>query len=304
MEIAVKGFAMSVGFSHKDVSKERHNILHLYADILDHTAQQTETAPNLNKMLADLKTNGEAYDVLAELKKILQLSASPSDAEFQEETAGKFFGDMLTAPSETVHELLRVLEKTYTEVDAGLNNPKLIESFTGKPFVLKTPSSGKFTAVSFARQIISQITKRHRMKKEHLLMLNKVIPRIAENIIAQKGEEGFTSELEESGGIFSFSKGQILRMLDIPKACIGMLVVGSIVWPHESYLRYPAHPDYMQESYADAAAATVRGKRQVGAGHYTDAIGAIKYVRELAAQAEKVTTLLYEGYKDGFLCPY
>ena len=258
MEIAVKGFALGVGFSHEEITHERHNILHLYADILNRITRQTETAPDLDKMLAGLKTKGEAYDTLTELKRILQLSASPSDAEFQEETAGKFFGDMLTAPSETVHELLRVLEKTYTEVDAGLNNPKLIESFTGKPFVLKTPSSGKFTAVLFTQKILGQITRRHRMKREHLLMFNKVIPRIAENIIAQKGEEGFTSELEKSGGIFSFNREQILRMLDIPKASIGMLVVGSIVWPHESYLRYPAHPDYMQKSYADAAAEIVK----------------------------------------------
>ena len=82
-----------------------------------------------------------------------------------------------------------------------------------------------------------------------------------------------------------------------------MLIVGCIAWPHESYLRYPAHPGFVQESYADAATTIIKRKRQVGAGHYTKAIGAIKYTRELAEQAKKVTTLLYAGYKDGFLFP-
>ena len=300
METAAKGFARRVGMSYDDVKVEGHNLLHLYAKTLDRVVKGTETASRLDKLLSRLSVQGEAYNTLDQLQHMLALTASPRDEKHRETVAREFFGEMMTASPEVVKTLLTVLEKTYGIVDTAISNSTLIENLVTKPLVLRVPRSGRKVARYMASQVLKQVNNRQRMKRNVRLLLQDVLPRMMADAIGETGEERFLAELKEREGKFSFTKEQLLRPVDGPKASIGLLIVGSIVWPHESYPRYPASPEAARLNFGDAAR---QGKRRLGSQHYSDSVGAIKYIRELSAHAERVTTLLYENYTDGFFFP-
>ena len=294
MEAVIKGFGRRVGMSHESIKHEGHNLLHLYANILDKVVKDTGTASYLDKLFSDLSHEGEVSDVLAQLQKLLALSESKP----REDAAKNFYSEMLIAPPEVVDALLTILKKQYDLIDTEVNNPTMIENMTGKPFKLSTHDSGKGIRAYAAQEIIGQITTRQKMEPSQVALFKEIVPRIIAGFIDTIGEESFVAEIKANEGRFSLEKERLIRVLDVPKASIGMLIVGSLVWPHESNPRYPASPEGACRSYKKAAP-----DRQLGYEHYTEDIGVIKYIRNLSIQAEKVTTLLHESYQDGFLFP-
>ena len=300
METAAKGLARRVGMSYEEVKVESHNLLHLYAKTLDRVVRGTGTASRLDKLLSSVSVQGEAYGALHKLQQMLALTASPRDEKHREPIAREFFREMITASSEVVYTMLTVLEKTYDIINTAIAHSTLIENLVTEPLVLKAPRPGSNLSKYMASQILKQVNKRQRMERNTKPLIKDMLSRMMAEAIAETGEERFLAELEEREGRFSFTEEQLLRTVDVPKASIGLLIVGSIVWPHESYLRYPASPEAARLSFGDAAR---QGKRRLGSGHYSDDVGAIKYIRELSAHAEKVTTLLYINYKDGFFFP-
>ena len=122
---------------------------------------------------------------------------------------------------------------------------------------------------------------------------------IARNIPDQ---EGIEAELKANKGKpykFDFDGHQLVEQaIGIPHmllANLGLLIVGSLVWAHESYPRYPAEPD-APDSIEQAAR-----ERKLGVKHYTDEMGVIRHIKPLTAKADKTIRLLKSGYKAGYL---
>ena len=298
METAAKGVARrATKMSYGDVKAEGHQLLHLYAKTLDEVVRGTGTASRMDKLLARLSVRGEAYSILNELQLLLALSASPKDEEYQKEVARKFFSDMGTASPETIDDLLTVLETAYDIIDAGVNNSDLVNSLVTKPLVLKVPPSSKNLARIMSSRILRNIQKRKSFKRNVRLLLQDIVPRMMENAISGIGERRFLAGLQAKQGEFSFTKEQLLGSVKIPKASVGILIIGSIAWPHGSYTRYPAKPGAPQ----DAVQAARDGS--LGSEHYTDTVGAIRHIRRIAAHAHEVATLLHTHYEDGFFFP-
>lgn len=290
METAAKGFARRVGISYEEVKVDIHNLLHVYAKTLDKIVRGTGTASRLDKLLARFSVRGEAYNTLNELQHLLALSASPRDEEYQKEVARKFFIDMGKASPDVVDTMLTVLEKAYHIIDTEISNSTLIDNLVTRPLMLNVPRSSKNLARRMSSEILRRIRRRQRLKVKVRLLLEDVVPKMMESAIGEIGEERFLMELQKKGGKFSFEKEELLRVVKIPKASVGILIVGSIAWPHASYTRYPAPPGSAKDGLS-------------GSEHYSDDVGAIRHIRRIAAHAEEIATLLYTHYKDGFFFP-
>ena len=118
------------------------------------------------------------------------------------------------------------------------------------------------------------------------------------------------SEVEEVAGILSSPEkidemvGEILRVMgfridEIPenqmlhaRLVVKMYLLLEITWAHQNFVRYPAHPAATNLSAQEAANQDV-WMMGIGFNHYSDDIGAIHYVKDLARIArETVEELL------------
>ncbi len=294
MELAVKGLARWIGFSHEAVKVEGHNVLRLYAKINERIINATGTARYADQMLAGLSKPSESFDVVSKLDELLDLSARPQVADAR---ARQFYRDIMTISPEVAYSLLLTLEKQYEIVDNGLSEPAL-ENLFDRDFHLSIPPSGKYISSYVAQQMIGQLTKRQKLGQEQILILKELVPQIAAYTISIVGKEQFLAELKARRGKFKVTRDEVTRLFDIPKSSMGLPIVGSLVWPHESPSRYPAPPRF--DDLTPAAAAQ-RG--QFGAGDYSADLGVIRYIKEIAAHARKITDMLNSAYYQGVFFP-
>ena len=301
-EAATKGLARVTGKSHEQVYG--HNNLMLFTEVLNQVVAATETAPYIDSLLSEQVAKGGPYDTVAILRDMLRRTASPKRGKIQEEIAETFFANMLTASPEIVGRLLELPSKLDNTINAELNNPDLIAAITGKPYTLKPPYFSKNLANSLAQKLLAQIVKRlsprRHFSEPQLQLLHKAVPRIIANVIASKGEEQFLLELKASDGQYLFHQEEMMGFFSPIKAFMGLLIVGAIVWPHESFPRYAASPN-APETIEEAVRPDGGKGRQLGSRHYTDDVGVIKHISELSTQAERITATLKESYDAGFL---
>ena len=301
MEAATKGLARGAGKSHDDVRDAGHDNLNLLALVVNEITIATESASFVDSVLSRYKINGKPYNVREQLRKMITLSGQPQKAGDQKQEARDFFEKMLVASPEDVKKLLDVLQSTDNVIDRVLNDDMLIKAATGTPFTLKlSPSNANIASIATS-QLNAQVTRRvknRNLTKDQRLYIRNATFKLLSSIVATKGDEQFRKEVEDAGGRFHFPKENLVKLHDVSKALTGLLIVGGLVWPHESYPRYPARPDTASLSFEEAA----KG-RQLGAGHYSDAVGVIKHIRGLADCAAHVTGLLEESYTSGRLFP-
>ena len=123
------------------------------------------------------------------------------------------------------------------------------------------------------------------------------------NLKAEYTEEQIWQWLTAQGGKLSFNANQIepglARFFDMESVLAGILILGTLVWPHESYPRYLAPPD-APDSLEKAVQRTSKG-RELGTRHYTEQFGVIKYIKPLAAEAQNTTALLKRCFDSGYL---
>ena len=123
------------------------------------------------------------------------------------------------------------------------------------------------------------------------------------NLKAEYTEEQIWNWLDAQGGKFVVNANEIepglSRLFDMQSVLAGILILGSLVWPHESYPRYPAPPN--APDTLDEAAKRTGGWRNMGTKHYTEELGVIKHIKPLATQAKNTTTLLKRCYDNGYL---
>ena len=299
MEAGAKGIARGTGLTHREV--RGHNNLHLFIRVVHEAVKVPETATHIDNLLAKHSVKGESYSPVGQLHAVLKRTTPQRDAGDQEKEAEEFFESMLTVPSKDVAIMLKLLKDLEGMVEAFVNRwaPKV----AGSPFVLKAPPSSKDLTTAISQQLVTQITHRLRsLSKTESFLARKPIRQLVAAAIAAKGEEQFRSELAATGWRYSISRNEVAKSLDVPVAFMGMLIVGGLVWPHESYPRYVA-PSRKTPLTFEQAAKKVAKNRRLGVGDYSEAVGVIKYIRELSARAEKITILLEDSYKAGYLFP-
>lgn len=302
MEAAAKGIARGAGKSHDEV--HGHDYINLFLSAMDKMVTALDAMPYMNNVFSSIKIDGKSYNAAEQIQRMIALSGKPRDAGTREQEARNFFEKMLVASPEEVEKLLALMSSIDDSIDKTLNDDALGQAMTSAPFTLNLShavATAAATAVAANTQLDAQVTRR--MKKRNQSQMErihrrKITYRALLNMITAEGVEQFRSGVESSGGKFHFPKENIVRLYDGSKAFVRLLLVGGLVWPHESYPRYPASPDAAGKTFEEAAK-----ERQLGAQHYSDAVGVIRHIQELSVQAEKAVHMLSERYQAGALFP-
>ena len=302
MESAAKGIARGVRKSHDEVYG--HDYINLFLSAMDEMVTALDAVPYMNNVFSSNKIDGKPYDAAEQLQRMIALSGKPKNAGEREQEARDFFEKMLIASPEDVQRILGLLSSIDDAIDRTFNDDALVRAMTGAPFTVNLSHAGSNIAAAAAAtnvQLDTQVTRRIKRRNQSTaerIYRRKITYQALISIISAEGVEQFRAGVESAGGKFHFPKESMVRLYDGPKASVTLLIVGSLVWPHESYPRYPASPDAADKTFEEAARA-----RQLGTQHYSDAVGAIRYVRELSARAEKAVSMLNERYQAGALFP-
>ena len=300
MEAAVKAIARGFGKSHQDLYG--HNYLQLFLLFLNDVLTVSEAAPEINKMLSKHQSLGETADSIGQVRQMLKLSASPKQKAYQQELAGKFFDDALFAPPETVAMILQLWEELDAIIDGGFSDHRLLSMLASSDFLIRLPGPRENFTASVTKQIISQAVLRLRslnLDQDQLAVVHKVATKIVATAVAVHGETQFRAEIEANNGRYTLRMDQLEKLPSAPRALMGLLLVGVLVWPHESYPRYPARSDVTKIGYQLTDIVTLKDKQYVGMEQYSDAFGVIKYIQEVSVHAEKITIMLEESYEAG-----
>ena len=301
MESATKGIARGAGKSHTEVYG--HDYINLFLSAMDDMVTALDAVPYMNNVFSSIKIDGKPYDAAGQIQRMIALSGNPKKAGEREQEARDFFEKMLIAPPEEVKKLLDLVSSIDDKIDKTLNDDALGQAMTSAPFTVNLPHSGSIAAVTASTniQLDAQVTRRMKRRNQsqmERIHRRKITYKALLNMITAEGVEHFRAGVESAGGKFRFPKENLVNLYDGSKAFVRLLLVGGLVWPHESYPRYPASPDAAGKTFEEAAK-----ERQLGAQHYSDAVGVIRYIRELSAQAEKAVNMLSERYQAGALFP-
>ena len=253
----------------------------------------------INEVLASFNQEDKNYDSAKHIQKILEATASPRRAQAlgSKQYASEVFASGMRMPPEEVKLMLDSFDRIAGRMKALPQATRLIRKLTADPIYFQLPAPGINWTDEIVRQategLVSRIGRRPNQSEVAFLQ------GIARDIPYQ---EEIASELETNKGKpykFDFEGYRLVEeAIGIPHmllANLGLLIIGSLVWAHESYSRYPAEPD-APDSIEQAAR-----ERKLGVKHYTDEMGVIRYIKPLTAKADKTINLLKSGYKAGYL---
>ena len=181
-------------------------------------------------------------------------------------------------------------------------HPKLLEGvvkLTADPVKIRIPESGTNWIDDIAIQSSQQLLARIGAQANPALM--GIIQNLAQESVrgSDLDEETMKAELEANDGKFYFDGQWVAKelpyILDMLTANLGLLIMGSLVWAHESYPRYPADPDAPDE--IDQAAS----QRKLGTKHYDSRMGVIRHIKPLMNNSERTIRLLKRSHEAGYL---
>ena len=300
MEAATKGLARNAGVPHDDFRTWSHNNLNLLLWCVDAVIESSGIANHIRKVFSTPPSNDEASDVIMQLEAFLAKTADLSKVKKmgkqKENNAKNFFTYMITLPPEGVLTLLKLL----TDVENNINQQRgasglFISMIAHSPFSVRTLPSNANVLTELVPQILFQFQKRipgEKMNNEQRELARKLISHMLECAIKEIGEVRFRAELKAMKWKIPLDHKQIMaNAFDIPLAVVGVFILGTLVWPHESYPRYPAHP------CADESLKQAAEQRKMGIRHYSDDLGVISHIQELAGRAHAVAESLSKAYK-------
>ena len=304
MEAATKGFARNAGLSHNDIRKWRHNNLNLFLWCVDAVIESAEITEQIRNIFsADPYVEGQS-DVILQLKALLEKSGDLREArelgKDKEEVARKYFAYILTLPPDGISTLLRLLERLQSSlIEQRKTSEPIITELTQVPVRVQELSPGANIVTTITPQIILHCRRRmpnERITGEQLNLIKKLARQFLEYSIKEMGEDKFRAELKANKGRISLNKNQIMAgSFDVPTAVMGVFILGTVVWPHESYPRYPAPLD-APENFELAAE-----QRKIGIRHYSENLGVVSHIQELAGRAHAVAGSLSKAYKSAWL---
>ena len=305
METATKGLARARGVPHEQFRKWGHNNLNLFIWVVNEVVTTTGSAPFIDAILSTDRTQRNQADVVTRLQDMFNLTASPKDAMRMgsdiEGRARAFYESMLLLPPQAVILLTGILIRA-SKFREDPNIAGLVAALTKSPFVLESPSAGEDFVESLTQQVLSQCQSRGATKslnEEQKNLLASLAPQVIRNSIPTDGEQQFRLEIETSRQEYSWSREAVEASIELPMAFVGLLIIGGLVWPHESYTRYVAPPG----APSDIAKAAAQQPRLLGSRHYTVDLGVIRYIRRIAGLAKRTSDLLSEGYSAGYILP-
>lgn len=191
---------------------------------------------------------------------------------------------------------LGLLERVQSSlIEQRKTSELIIAELTQVPVQVQELSPKANIVATITPQIIFHCRRRMpgvKINNEKLNLIRKLSRQILESAIKEMGEDRFRAELKANKWRIFLDKEQIVAgSFDVPSAIMGVFILGTIVWPHESYPRYPAPPD-APEDFKQAAE-----QRKVGIRHYSEDLGVIYHIQELAGRAHAVAESLAKTYK-------
>lgn len=309
METATKGIAIAGGISHEDVRRRSHDYPYLLYLLLDKIIRQSDGIQYANEVLSPYYKGDGKYDVEKQLGNMLSLTSSPNSKDLsksQRESAEQFFDGLVQFPPEGVEEFLNHLDKLNARLRQALNKDGPIAQFIREPFTLRPSQAEGSFVTSVFQQLLEQARQRpggRNLRPAETAMLQKVARQVDSKLMADYSEEQIWEWLDRQGGKLSIDAKEgelgLNSFFDLQSVLVGILILGSLVWPHESYPRYPAPPD--SPDSIDKAAKRTRKGRSLGTKHYTQELGVIRHIGPLTAQTKRTVALLEKCYERNYL---
>ena len=302
MEKATKGLARAAGIPHQRLKSDiGHNNLFLLVKIIEIVIDSFDGYEDINNLLSNFQPEGENYDVTKHIHNVLSATASPKQAKTleSEQYAKDIFTSALRMTPGEVASLLSSFEKISKAMVVPPQFLADVLKLTADPVTIQIPERGTNWIDDIASQASQQLLARIGAQANPALM--GVIQNLAQESVrgSELDEEAMAAELEANRGKFYFDGHwlveelpHIFRMLS---ANLGLLIMGSLVWAHESYPRYPADPD------APDSIELAASQRKLGAKHYDSRMGVIRHIKPLTIHSGKTISLLKRSHRAGYL---
>lgn len=302
MEAATKGLASAAGISYEEIRKHRHNNLHIFLLFMERVLAAMPDVDYINAVLSSHSDGNERYDAAARIMDIINLTSAPRNREglskCERESATRFYNSMQLASSHDVASMLKLLSTIRATLRLTPDVQCLIKHITNTTFVMDPDASYDDISKSIAGQVIDrrQSYKTSRpLNKAEVALVKTMCQHLMNLTVDREGDKQLRLELKANNGEFTLPASSFVPAvkysLNVQVIHLGIIIVGSLAWPHESSPRYPPDPN------APDSAKEAVTQRKMGARHYTDAIGVIKHIKNLAFEAKKITDLLKNIYK-------
>ena len=281
MEGATKAFAVANGVEHGDVRKQGHQNLKLLMMTMDSIVQRTGWSEYVNHMVGGRYFRTEDYDVRSQLARAIEVTSDGVSTEAEKKAeASKLYESAFMATPKEVKRLLWLFDKSRDAL-TGLSG--LLVHLKGGVLVLELPPPRGASHASLTQQVIGQCRLPDREFHETELEIFDELEGLISRIIVDGG--GGQATLNGLHLVAQFK-----RFMQLQTALLGILIIGAIVWPHESYPRYPAPPGAPRS--LSAAVRRLKTGRRVGIEHYRNELGVVKHLNGIVERSMTITSYL------------
>ena len=297
MEMGTKALAAASGIPHVDLRKDhRHNNLFLLGKVTQWTVDSIQGGELVDAVLSIWHREDRESGSAEKIQDFLKATASPNTAKSlgSKNFAREVFDSGKRMPPEEVQYMLDLFDRTVTKLQIPTQVRRQLRKLLATPLYFTLPPTGVNLAESLYDQAAEQLRSRSRKKS------NPAVEAPMRGLAREIGNQIDLSDLGAAPGEricfpAQHLPRQAIGMQDMILANLGLLIVGSLVWPHESFSRYPAEPcapDSIDQ-------AVIEGK--LGVKHYTQGMGVIRHIRRITESADKTIKMLRSGYEAGFL---
>ena len=297
MEMGTKALAIASGIPPRDLkSKVRHNNLFLLVKVTQLAVESFGGYDLVSKVLGRFRREGKRYDSAKHIRDVLAVTLPPADhaATGPQEYAKAAYASALRMSPDEVRYMLDVFDRTVARPIVDSSFERLALQLLRKPLVFRRSPSG----VTWTEGIFDQATEQLEMRTPRRADPNfsAYLRRLARDLAAHVEEPDWDSLPDEE---IRYDGRPLVRttlgIRDMILANLGLLTIGSLVWGHESYPRYPA-----DEDAPDSIVEAVRNSK-LGVKHYTQEMGVICHITSVFQGADQTIRLLKSGYEAGFL---
>ena len=202
-----------------------------------------------------------------------------TDAEKSRE-ANQLYESALTATPGEVKRLIWLFDQSHS-VLTGMS--KFLGHLKGREMHLELPPPVGKSDVTLIQQIVEQCRLPRRGFHETEVEIFDELEGLLCDIVVDR-DRGNAS----LNGLHLIA--QFKRYMQLQTARLGILIIGSIAWPHEGYPRYPSPPDAPPN--ASKAAKKFHGYRGMGIQHYTNELGVMNHLKAIVGKSVLITTYL------------
>ena len=297
MEMGTKALAIASGIPPRELKgKVRHNNLFLLVKVTQLAVESLDGYDLVTKVLRRFRSEGKGYDSAKHIRDVLAVTLPPADQDAMDpqKYAKEAFASALRMSPDEVRHMLDLFDRTVARPIVDSSFERLALQLLRKPIAFRRSPSGVTWTEGIFDQANEQLARRTRRRANP--DFSTFLRNLARDMAAQVEEPNWDSlpdaEIRYDGRPLVRTT---LGIRDMILANLGLLIVGSLVWGHESYPRYPA-----DEDAPDSIEEAVR-KGKLGVKHYTQEMGVICHITAVFQSADQTIHLLKSGYEAGFL---